>query len=121
MAKPYSVQLAAGGAGRGHLIGPHLDEVVQKVSEGDEVVHRESYARPDHFFRIDPTAEKIGGAWSGMGECQGGKIAMRMNIEPSVAQSFWDVVRINYLRVLLLLQRVWHDKPRGFEKQLNGW
>lgn len=77
------------GAGRtsdGNLISPILYHIVEQVTKGYEVVERHGDSRPNYFFKIAPTVKKITNDWSSVSEGNCSEVAMRVDVEPSIAK-----------------------------------
>jgi hypothetical protein len=75
-----------------------------KLSESNKVIQSHSNSGANNFFYVYCPIEQIGGSWSGVAECQGGKVAMGMNIKTTIANNLLDVILVNYRRILMLFR-----------------
>ena len=81
-----------------------LNDTGKQISESNKVTQSHNDAGANNFFYVYCPREQIGGSWSGVGECQGGKVAMGMNIKTTIANNLLDVIRVNYRRILMLFR-----------------
>jgi hypothetical protein len=117
----------SGSAGRWSGSVRRLDDSREQVSERGEIIQGHCDPSPHHFFIVDPAVEKVGGFWSGMGESQGGKVAMWMNKKTSVAKDFRDAIGVHHrwllglLRLLGLARHDFSPGSVGANQDSDGW
>jgi hypothetical protein len=81
-----------------------LDNPVQQIPEGYQILEGSYNAGAHYGFRFDPSiSEHYRWIWPYMGKGQRRKIAADGNIELSVANDFWSTIRVYYLRLLRLI------------------